>query len=71
MAFDEMQQTARVGSDHRVIIELPSLPEGTTVQVTVHKVITGVVRKAGSAKGLIKTEPGFDDAIEGFEDYTS
>ena len=71
MAYDEMQQTAKVGRDHRVIIELPSLPEGTTVHVTSHQVPSAVLRRAGSARGLITIEPGFDDPIEGFEDHTS
>jgi hypothetical protein len=58
-----------VDKDHRIILVVPELVEGTEVEVEGQVVEPTKARRAGSAKGLINIQPDFDEPLEEFEDY--
>jgi hypothetical protein len=70
MPPEEFKQTVRVDRDHRVVLSIPELEAGTVVDVTISAPRSKHIdREPGTAKGLLKILPGFDDPIPGFEDY--
>jgi hypothetical protein len=70
MAPREYRHSVTVDGKHQVVLPLPDVAAGTVVDVTVRvPELERRPRVPGSAEGLMKIMPGFDDPIEGFEEY--
>jgi hypothetical protein len=71
MPPEEFKQTVKVDREHRVVLSVPELEAGTLVDVTVTTTAASLRgRTPGTAKGLLKILPGYDDPVPGFEDYS-
>jgi len=66
MSVQETQQIVRVDKNHRAVLLLPDLAEGTELQVTIRQVSLGIQRRPGSAAGLFKMRDDFDEPLEDF-----
>lgn len=69
MGFDVLRQTVRVDKDHRIVLRVPDLAEGTELEVTVSRMVSATQRTPGSARGAFKIEEGFDDPLPDLKDY--
>ena len=73
-----IETTATINANHQIVLD-ENLPSNAPSRVRVIVLFDEVAkngdsrkrRKAGSAEGLIKMSPDFDEPLEDFEEYMS